>query len=622
MIKQWISKLLVLVAFQIGSALEIVTDDFEGGSLGVNWDAASQATLTAGTGAEGSANFAALAAAGSGDVLGVGIAGGAADVEIDFFVRIRDFGARRFNLMVNNAETVIADGASINLRYQNGGWAAFDSATSWNNLSNLGSLTGEAWHRVRVTCRGWGTPGATFDVEVSDADGTTFTSSQTGLNFYQGGNPDTASVGAVVFTSTWGTSPGYDIDGVMINTLEAVIDDPNISVTSEPPFLGAVLEADPPAQVAGVVVENTGGTNDLVISDASVFSGASAENFSITTILPLTIAPGASRTVQVQFDADGGNGTFEAFLDLQSNDASNPSFAVPVSVFVPSVDGNQFGNADFEESSMALPKWSNSVGTPVATTGFAPGSTTAASVLAGSDLLQLVQGEADWYLEFFIKVQESGARAFNLVIDAGLGLSVNLRLQGTGEFATWDTFVEGEGYGGGHVLPGLTAGETYLMRVIGTNWGGDSPTYTLQLSDPGSDVLKYEVTGIDRYRSAAGSVPTQGPTRVNFTAQYGGTPGFEIDDAKFINGIAPPLPGNADPVIQNFVLDQENSALSFDWNANVGTEYYIYFSTDLQNWVEVEDRLAQSKTETYMEAIVPSGIRFYRVQDYPEESEE
>lgn len=117
MIKQWISKLLVLVAFQIGSALEIVTDDFEGGSLGVNWDAASQATLTAGTGAEGSANFAALAAAGSGDVLGVGIAGGAADVEIDFFVRIRDFGARRFNLMVNNAETVIADGASINLRY-------------------------------------------------------------------------------------------------------------------------------------------------------------------------------------------------------------------------------------------------------------------------------------------------------------------------------------------------------------------------------------------------------------------------------------------------------------------------------------------------------------------------
>lgn len=365
---------LLVVGLNQASAVEVVSDDFEGGALGANWDASSQATISAGTGAEASANFVTLAAAGSGDILGTVIEGGSSDVEIDFYVRIRDAGSRRFNLMVSNGEVVAPDGASINLRYQNGSWQAFGGG--WQALPNLGALTGEAWHRVLVTCKGWGSSGATFDVELSDADGTTFTSSQTGVNLYQGGDPNTAPVGAVSFTSNWGNSRGYDVDSVAVNTLVTVVDDPNISITSGTPFNGLALEPNPPVQTADVVIENTGTANDFIIADTSAFSGASGPSFSITTALPVTVSPGMSTTIQVEFDAAGGNGTYAASLDLASNDASNPTLGIPMSVFVPSASGNQFGNANFDENTMALPKWTSNQGAALAITGFAPDSTT------------------------------------------------------------------------------------------------------------------------------------------------------------------------------------------------------------------------------------------------------
>ena len=592
----------------------IVSDDFEGLEIHADWDDPTvDTTILAGVGAEGSSQFATLTPMTG--ILGAAMEGGASDFFVDFYLRVIP-GARQFNFMVFNGETVSDVGASINLRHQNGGWAAYNG--SWQSVALPGLAVG-SWYHVRITCNGWGSLGANYDIELSDADGAAFTSSVTGLAFYQEGDPNTVTAGAFSFNTRWGNSPGYEIDNVTAETIDVVVlDDPNILVSGSNPFDGLAPGPDPDPITVDLVVENTGVANDLIIEDTSAFSGISAGNFSIITPLPVTIAPGANSIIQLGFDDLDSFGVFGASLTIDSNDVSNPSLVIPVSVTVPSAGGNLLGNHDFEESDTSIPKWDAPGGIPVeAVSGITPGSTVAAQITSLGYLGQSVAGEGDWYMDFFFQVPDTTTRAFNLILNAGAGTSLNLRYRGASEFGEniWNVFTDGDSWGEPLALPNVLPNETYFMRIVGKGWDGATPSYDLLLSDPGSTLLTNKLEGVTRFR---GPNPVSGPISAQFSAEFGSSIGFTVDDASFVNGEAPPLLGEAPLAITDLVYDPGALTATITWNAIPGTDYYIYASSDLVNWLELDDSTAASTEETFTETNVPAGARFYRVLDHPE----
>ena len=68
-------------------------------------------------------------------------------------------------------------------------------------------------------------------------------------------------------------------------------------------------------------ITNAGATQDLVLESATV-GGESPDAFSVLTTFPLTIAPGASASVEVEFSAPNELGNIEAELSLANNDSS------------------------------------------------------------------------------------------------------------------------------------------------------------------------------------------------------------------------------------------------------------------------------------------------------------
>jgi hypothetical protein len=195
----------------------VVEDDFEYFILSDDWDNPVVNTdLESGEGARGSSQFARINP--TTGILGAKFEGGTSDFFVDFHLRIYP-GARQFNFMVMTDEEVSYDEPTINLRHENENWEAFDG--SWNQIALPGMETGE-WYHLRITCKGWGGDGATYDIELSDAGGTAFTSSVTDLVFYDEGEPDATTAGAFSFSARWGSSPGFDLDNVTVETIDSV----------------------------------------------------------------------------------------------------------------------------------------------------------------------------------------------------------------------------------------------------------------------------------------------------------------------------------------------------------------------------------------------------------------
>ena len=173
------------------SAETLFSDDFESGEFSGEWFETLDSEIFEDGGAEDSANFANVLA--QSGLLGTVFDEGATDFSISFYTRILGSGGRQFNVMVSNAMSVSNGGAAINLRYENG-WAVFSDG--WKSIEELDLIEPDSWYRVRITCRGWGNPGASYDIELSDADSQAFTSSVKGLTFYQAGDPNSTPAGS------------------------------------------------------------------------------------------------------------------------------------------------------------------------------------------------------------------------------------------------------------------------------------------------------------------------------------------------------------------------------------------------------------------------------------------
>lgn len=197
-----------------------VQDNFESGSFQPAWDLTTGIVITNTGGAIGTTRCARL---GTTMTLGARFSDvapdGARAFTVDCFFRVQSTANRQFNLFISDSTGAVGSGsATVNLKFQTNTWAAFN--TAWRTLTNLGSVTAGQWHRLRLTGRNWGQGNPSFDVELSDAGGTNFTSSATNLTFFQTGNPSNNTARYFVFTTSFGSSPGFDVDEVTASVTE------------------------------------------------------------------------------------------------------------------------------------------------------------------------------------------------------------------------------------------------------------------------------------------------------------------------------------------------------------------------------------------------------------------
>ena len=94
-------------------------------------------------------------------------------------------------------------------------------------------------------------------------------------------------------------------------------DDPNLAVESN--FSFGDLEQGQGPYTKALTLTNDGEDEILEVTGLSL-SGSNQESFSLTVDLPLSLDPGESVDVDIQFDPDGEIGLFEAALEINSND--------------------------------------------------------------------------------------------------------------------------------------------------------------------------------------------------------------------------------------------------------------------------------------------------------------
>jgi MYXO-CTERM domain-containing protein len=68
----------------------------------------------------------------------------------------------------------------------------------------------------------WGTAGASYTLRLSDAAGSAFTSTATGLNIVQNGNIIGTKAQSFNFNTAFGANPGFSVDQVTVTAADVV----------------------------------------------------------------------------------------------------------------------------------------------------------------------------------------------------------------------------------------------------------------------------------------------------------------------------------------------------------------------------------------------------------------
>lgn len=224
-----IPALLTLLYSSTALAQIVISDNFDDGTVSPEWDAQTDLTVSAG-GALGSSNYVSLAATTGrlGKSFDPVSPGGAEDFVIDYYFRVQDTTSRQFSLIVSAnpisddspIDSNIVNNATVNLRYQGGSWAVFDSGINgFTNVSGLPSILAGSWYHMQLEGIDWGQPTASYTLRLSDAGGSTFTSEVSGLTFIQNAAafPITSSlVQTAAFNTAFGSNPGFDVDEVTL----------------------------------------------------------------------------------------------------------------------------------------------------------------------------------------------------------------------------------------------------------------------------------------------------------------------------------------------------------------------------------------------------------------------
>ena len=448
-----------------------------------------------------------------------------------------------------------------------------------------------------------------------------------------------ATIGPVIDTTALVTAfdtlalfTGPQVNGLRLDDVKVTYipnpspsDDPNLVVLTDIVFGKQPLDAPLPI-IGRVSLKNSGASKSLAIGSQSEITGPDAAVYSIVTLLPLSIAPGATGVVEVAFNPQARSGDFVAALQLHSNDPSEPVLATTLDARYFHSGDELLTNPGFEMPD-TLMDWAQS-GSLLEVPGLITGSTKA--VFLSSDALlgrTNMVVPSTFQIEFRLAVQDTPGLAFLLWLKTYPGFdSLNpffyLRYQ-AGQFNVMTNINDGlwsddlglgsleasmDVTGNGGLSDPEDIRNVYRLRLIAYNWGGDSPTYDMALSEKNSDVLSRQVTGLSGFAGGGGGGAAP-PVILIFVGQ--GTPGYWIDEVRLIAGRPPGL----DFSITRIARDSASGNVNLTWQSEVGVAYGVESTTTLGSaWASAgPDVTATGTSATFTHANSAGATRFYRV---------
>lgn len=422
--------------------------------------------------------------------------------------------------------------------------------------------------------------------------------------------------------------------------IEITIIDPVIRIEGDLDF--GDVETEPASRM--VTVFNDGLTETLQITDARM----AGPRGTFYTVNPKTanVAPGGSTTLTVTFDSSDDNGIFNANLEIDSNDASNPLTGLAATASIPlgPTSGHLVSHFTFDQNT-ALGNDDGTFeldGTAVGDAAF----TTESRIGGGALLLDGI----DDYLSL------GGASEYSTLDDNGVGFTLAAWVcpdaNSFGTARIMSTYMEGgfiaEGWGVGF---GNAEGTALLATAYGRidyvsqeasrpalgEWHHVAYVYR---NSPINEV-EFFVDGV-----SVGTTPTTGPAGMidSFTGFAIGGIGLpdnpqnffgKLDDIRIydvelsdddIVALANALA--LDGGLQIISTEHLGNAFKLTWNSLPGRRYAVLRSFNdpisglsaLETWEEVNDSIdATGETTSYTDQSIPAVVSrvFYRVSEAP-----
>ncbi len=633
-----VATLALGLALPAASAQSLLTNgDFEADPFDTGWDQLGS-TVFGGL-APGSTKSAALGAV---HRIGQNLTGVSPNWQLEFSFAIKNTTNRAFSLFVNNTGNAAnGSAATINLRYQSGQFNTFAAGSFGSDLglgtvdfSNDANSDGDFddvgdvknVYRMRITGTGWGGTPGTYDIQLSNANATTFTRSVTGLSRYQNSSGTASVPMAFLFNSINGTNPGFWVDDVSFTNI-AVADDPNLTLTTPPPIFGTLPVDATAATTRTITIQNTGANNNLTLT-AGTFTGPDAAKYSLAETFPITILPGASAPLNVTFTPGAARGAFNATLSLASDDPSSPLTPISLPVQLYATGDSFLTNGNFE-ATPATNSWiAGGTVTTVPSLTSTPGQ---AVQLSGpgtgglaSQLGQTVVGPTHWQLSFDLAIPPIVGRSLQVLVH-NFGEptrltdpAINLRYE-NGVFAvlsnaTWvdlpqlgslvsseDTNADGDFDDAGEVK------NVHRLRITGRDWGTPMADYQIETTAANATAFTQSVSRLNYRPAGLGDAVNSPPASIIFVSNFGNTPGYTLDNVAMIAG-APPRP----VVFEPLDIRAENGEAVLTWVPALNATYKIYGSTDLTDWTVLDGGLTGPEYRDTFNPALPR--RFYRVE--------
>jgi hypothetical protein len=187
----------IVLAFAFRATAEnIGRDSFGTSKLSKIWNQGQGVSIQNSVEANSTRGFASLNSEGGNLVGNLMIpnkpAEGLPDFSIEFYFRTRNATNSQFQLQIEGGETALGlpANAGLKLCYEAGkGWgisAITNGAISWKPIAGMNPVSSDVWYRFRFVGRNWGESNAYYNLQLSNPNGTVFTTSITNLVFIQG----------------------------------------------------------------------------------------------------------------------------------------------------------------------------------------------------------------------------------------------------------------------------------------------------------------------------------------------------------------------------------------------------------------------------------------------------
>ena len=374
--------------------------------------------------------------------------------------------------------------------------------------------------------------------------------------------------------------------------------DPHFIVSKVSPF-GTYLDLDPRTGTIGI--SNAGLENTLTISEANLI-GADAAHYKIETTVPIELPPGESSEIEVTFTPGKGAGSYNAELELKSNDTTDPTLTIPLAALI--VDDNRGGEL-------------------IINGGFEAGNTSGFSLQTGRKFeiitdpvhsgefaaVYEMQGGVQWGS---VHVDQPSPPAPDDGPSNHVAITEDMWDQEWFFSAFYSVPEEG----------GITE-EDQAMFII--RWNGEQPDAGPFLSVNGASLFpgewtEYTETGIVPPEHNGNPV-TSAFLILSFRDVNSDAEGGEqiyVDDWSFrIGEFVEPEPDPVPLAFTDVMLNEEARTVTLTWTSQPGETFTVSSSSNLQDWLELNDghEAGDGTTTSYTDdTIGDDTVRYYQVR--------